>query len=124
MEAIEVPFITDDGIPLHQLSQDEQRGYTIGLTVDQANSIIQHAVRVSARIKMWSAERAEMRSKSRKFLKVPEGTPDDVKQQKLKELAELHEEYKKREKDIEALKATVYTLDKDGNLVIPRMPKA
>jgi predicted secreted protein len=124
MEAIEVPFITDDGIPLHKLTQDEQRGYTVGLTVDQANSIVQHSVRLSARIKMWSSERAEMRKSSRQFLRVPEGSSDEVKQEKMDGLAALHAAYTKREVDIQALKDTVYRLNDKGELVIPRMPKA
>jgi hypothetical protein len=121
---IEVPFITDDGIPLHLLTPDEQRGYTVGLSVDQANAIMQHSQRLSARIKMWATKRAEMRKSSRQFLRVPEGASAEEKQAKLDGLAKLHEEYMKLEKDIEGLKATVYKLDKDGELVIPRMPKA
>jgi hypothetical protein len=121
---IEVPFITDDGIPLHQLTQDEQRGYTIGLTVEQANSVIQHSARLSSRLKSMATQRAEMRAKSRSVLRMPEGATEEVKQGKLKELTEMKEAYDKLEADIETIKAVIYKLDKNGELVIPRLPKA
>ena len=120
---MKVPYITDSGLPIHKISEPEQRGYMAALSVEDRNSVIEHANALAARIFTISSARAELRKKSRELLKMPSNSTPEQRTELFKELETLRDQYLEMGEQVEKMKATEYTTDKDKNLVIPPIPR-
>ena len=109
---INVPYITDDGFPIHVISADEQRGYFSGLTVEQGDAD-------NEIISLKSSDVADMRKQSRELLRLPSGATPADKAARIVELEELRDKYAATEVTVTRLKAIVYTTDTKGQLTLP-----
>ena len=116
---INVPYITDDGFPIHVISADEQRGYFSGLTVEQGHTIVSHSKRVWLKVKELTSSRADMRKQSRELLRLPSGATPADKAARIVELEELRDKYAATEVTVTRLKSIVYTTDTKGQLTLP-----
>jgi len=116
---MEIPYIVEGGLPIHKISEAEQRGYMATLTVEERGDVIAHANALAARIHALSAKRAELRSRSRDLLKVRSDATPEQRTARFKELDGLRGQYLDLATEIEKMKATVYVKTKGKELVIP-----
>lgn len=114
-----VPYITESGLPLHRVSEAEQRGYMASYTVEQRRQVIDACNRIGIAIHAKTAKRAELKRKSRELLKIRVDASDDEKAAWLKELDNMRVEYEGLAKAIDKLKSTTFSLDAKGELVVP-----
>ena len=116
---MEIPYIVEGGLPIHKISEAEQRGYMATLTVEERADVIAHANALAGRIHSVSSARADLRSRSREMLKMRSDSTPEQRTERFKQLGELRDQYEEMAKDIERMKATVYTKAKGKELVIP-----
>lgn len=123
---MDIPYIVEGGLPIHKISEAEQRGYMATLTVEERGDVIAHANALAMRIHAVSSARADLRSRSRDLLKMNSNSTPEQRTERFKELGDLRDQYEAMAQDIERMKATVYTKAKGKELVIPPIapPKA
>lgn len=114
-----VPYITNDGKPIHLISEAEQRGYMASFSVEQRNQVVEAANRLHSIILGKTQQRSELKRQSREKLKISSEATQEQRDARFQELDKMRQEYEKLATDIEKLKSTEFKLDAEGNLVIP-----
>lgn len=113
-EEVRVPYITQEGQPLHMSSEALQRAYMQYITVDQRSEVLQAAQELGSRIFALARERSEAKRNSRKYSVIPANATPEFRIERTRALEDLYAYFEKLATYIDELKATEFVITSEG----------
>ncbi len=101
-----IPYLGPTGVPFHKLNDAQKRGFTRGMTEEDAWDLDNHFAMIGSRVEAHQAERQAIKKQVRDLLVFPAETPAEERARRAKEVGKLKKRYEELETSIVSLKAT------------------
>ena len=118
VEALTIPYLSQNGKPFHKLSDAQRRWYTQGkLTQQEESELLMHAAMIEERVRFYQVERLRLRKQAGDTLTIREDTPVEERERRMNIVEGYKVDYANAGETIVNLKDSIFSVV-PGNMVL------